>query len=71
MTELFDDLLCVQTNQTVSGVMLINADGIPIKTTLDNTSTVQVEIVNDIISKHFFISLQYGDVVTQLTDKAQ
>ena len=33
----------VQSNHTVSGVMLLNANGLAIKSTLDNTSTVQVE----------------------------
>ena len=31
-----------QQNKTVSGVMLINKEGIPIKTNMDSTSTVQV-----------------------------
>jgi hypothetical protein len=31
-----------QANPTVNGVMLINSDGIPLKTTMDNTTTVQV-----------------------------
>ena len=34
--------VCCQSNTTVSGVMLINSDGIPLKTTMDNTTTVQV-----------------------------
>ena len=54
--------------------MLLTANGLTIKSTLDNTSTVQVDgssycctFSNTITCLH----LQYGDMVTELTDKAK
>jgi hypothetical protein len=41
--ELNDSLTTDQTNESVDGVMLINNEGIPLETTMDHDTTVQVK----------------------------
>ncbi|KAG9353409.1 hypothetical protein JZ751_018004 [Albula glossodonta] len=39
--EVEETLKRIQTQKGVQGIIIVNAEGIPIKTTLDNSSTVQ------------------------------
>ncbi|KAG5836325.1 dynein light chain roadblock-type 1 [Anguilla rostrata] len=41
MAEVEETLKRIQTQKGVQGIIIVNAEGIPIKTTLDNSSTVQ------------------------------
>ncbi|KAF4094083.1 hypothetical protein AMELA_G00008670 [Ameiurus melas] len=41
MAEVEETLKRIQNQKGVQGIVIINAEGIPIKTTLDNSSTVQ------------------------------
>ncbi|KAM7401536.1 hypothetical protein PAMP_016843 [Pampus punctatissimus] len=41
MAEVEETLKRIQSQQGVQGIIIVNAEGIPIKTTLDNSSTVQ------------------------------
>ncbi|XP_060074192.1 dynein light chain roadblock-type 2-like isoform X1 [Ylistrum balloti] len=40
-TEVEDTLKRIQAHKGVIGIIVVNADGIPIRTTLDNSTTVQ------------------------------
>uniref|UniRef100_A0A3B3ILH8 Dynein light chain roadblock n=1 Tax=Oryzias latipes TaxID=8090 RepID=A0A3B3ILH8_ORYLA len=41
MADVEETLKRIQSQKGVQGVIIVNSEGIPIKTTLDNTSTVQ------------------------------
>ncbi|KAJ7998761.1 hypothetical protein DPEC_G00208230 [Dallia pectoralis] len=41
MAEVEETLKRIQSQKGVQGIIIVNAEGIPIKTTLDNSSTVQ------------------------------
>nr|ACO13367.1 Dynein light chain roadblock-type 1 [Esox lucius] len=41
MAEVEETLKRIQSQKGVQGITIVNAEGIPIKTTLDNSSTVQ------------------------------
>ncbi|XP_046881013.1 dynein light chain roadblock-type 1 [Hypomesus transpacificus] len=41
MAEVEETLKRIQGQKGVQGIIIVNAEGIPIKTTMDNTSTVQ------------------------------
>ncbi|XP_054472960.1 dynein light chain roadblock-type 1 [Anoplopoma fimbria] len=41
MAEVEETLKRIQSQNGVQGIIIVNAEGIPIKTTLDNASTVQ------------------------------
>ncbi|KAM9444461.1 dynein light chain roadblock-type 1 [Clarias gariepinus] len=41
MAEVEETLKRIQTQKGVQGIIIVNSEGIPIKTTLDNSSTVQ------------------------------
>ncbi|KAJ8259191.1 hypothetical protein COCON_G00182030 [Conger conger] len=41
MAEVEETLKRIQTQKGVQGIIIVNAEGIPVKTTLDNSSTVQ------------------------------
>ncbi|XP_076863640.1 dynein light chain roadblock-type 1 [Brachyhypopomus gauderio] len=41
MAEVEETLKRIQSQKGVQGIIVVNAEGIPIKTTLDNSSTVQ------------------------------
>lgn len=40
-SEVEETLKRIQSHKGVAGVVVVNAEGIPIKTTMDNTTTVQ------------------------------
>ncbi|KAG7319074.1 hypothetical protein KOW79_017548 [Hemibagrus wyckioides] len=41
MAEVEETLKRIQSQKGVQGIIIVNAEGIPIKTTMDNSSTVQ------------------------------
>ncbi|KAH3711014.1 dynein light chain roadblock-type 2 isoform X2 [Dreissena polymorpha] len=41
MSEVEETIKRIQSHKGVSGIIIVNADGIPIRTTLDNSTTVQ------------------------------
>ncbi|XP_033991719.1 dynein light chain roadblock-type 1 [Trematomus bernacchii] len=41
MAEVEETLKRIQTQKGVQGIIIVNSEGIPVKTTLDNASTVQ------------------------------
>ena len=58
-------LCCLQ----VEGVVVVNNEGIPIKSTLDSTSTVQVSLTQTHLMYDIF--LQYSAEVSQLAERAK
>ncbi|KAL1457874.1 hypothetical protein WDU94_008058 [Cyamophila willieti] len=51
-TEIEETLKRIQSHRGVAGVIVINGDGIPIKTTLDNQTTVQYAgLVSQLVDK--------------------
>ncbi|XP_037900207.1 dynein light chain roadblock-type 2-like [Glossina fuscipes] len=52
--EVEETLKRIQSHKGVVGTIVVNKEGIPVKSTLDNTTTVQ-----------------YADLMSQLTDKAR
>ena len=49
----------IQSHKGVAGVVVVNAEGIPIKTTMDNTTTVQyaglISQLSDKVNFPFFV----------------
>lgn len=51
-TEIEETLKRIQSHRGVAGVVVINSEGIPIKTTLDNQTTVQYAgLVSQLVDK--------------------
>ncbi|XP_064641318.1 dynein light chain roadblock-type 2-like [Lineus longissimus] len=52
MSEVEECLKRIQVHRGVTGVIVVNSDGIPIKTTLDNSTTVQCAgLIHQLTSK--------------------
>ncbi|XP_029906485.1 dynein light chain roadblock-type 1 [Myripristis murdjan] len=52
MAEVEETLKRIQSQKGVQGIIIVNSEGIPIKTTMDNSSTVQyVGLIHQLVMK--------------------